>query len=48
MGYFYADFGDVEVAKLVDFFSPLLQKTGIEPNMIEMEWSSLKDSTYSE
>lgn len=44
----YLHFGDAELVKLVDFFGPFLQKAGVETNMIETEWTSLKENIYTE
>ncbi|PIK35588.1 putative zinc finger protein [Apostichopus japonicus] len=42
------DFGDAEIAELVDYFSPVLEKAGTNTNSIEMEWSSVKESAYTD
>jgi hypothetical protein len=39
---YISDYGDQEIAELVDYFRTGLIEAGIEVEMIEMEWTKLK------
>ena len=43
-----ATFGDANITTLVDNFSEVLQRAGVVPEQVEVEWTSLKSCIYAE
>lgn len=45
--FLFQDFGEEEVALLVDHFRPVLLHAGLSADDVELEWDMLKETVYS-